>query len=78
MGAALIVATTSRRHYGATFNRPPASNWSSGLQAAYAALYSTEPVPADQAAQFERECALVPYRKRQAELALDLPEAERR
>ena len=70
----MIVATTSRRLYGATFNRPPAANWHEGMRAALAELYSTAPVPADQAAQLERECAAVPYRKRQADLPLALPE----
>ena len=77
MEAALIVATGSRRHYGATFKRPPASNWMRGIAAAMAELRSTTPVPADQEAQIRRECAAVPYRKRQAELSLDLPEPDR-
>lgn len=67
---------TTRRHFPATFKRLPAPNWTSGMRAALAALYSTEPMPADQAAQFERECAAAPYRKRQGDLGLALPEAD--
>ena len=40
----LTVSTTSRRHYGATFKRPPAPNWHRGLAAVWAELYSTAPV----------------------------------
>lgn len=71
----MTVATTNRRHYGATFKRLPAPNWTSGLRDAFAALYSAEPMRADQAAQLERECAVVPYRKRQGDLGLALSEA---
>lgn len=71
------MSTRNRRHHGATFKRPPASNWHRGMAAALAELYSTEPVPADQVAQLEQAHAAVPYRKCQAELGLSIPEADR-
>lgn len=70
----MIVATTSRRHYGATFRRPPAPNWQQGMRAALAELYSTTPVPADQVAELEHRHAAVPYLERQGDLPLALPE----
>lgn len=72
------MSTRNRRHHGATFKRPPASNWHRGMAAALQALYAPEPLPADQAAALRRECASVPYRKRQAELGLEIPETASR
>ena len=63
-----------RRPGNATFKRPPAPNWHRGIAAALQALYTTEPLSADHEAQLRRECAAVPYRKRQAELGLEIPE----
>ncbi len=74
MEAPLTVSTRSRRLYGATFKRQPAANWHEGLRAALAELYSTAPVTADEAAQIDRACSEVPYRKRQGDLPLVLPE----
>jgi hypothetical protein len=64
-----------RRAATATLRRPPAPGWDAGMRQAFAALYATEPLPADEAARLERECAQVPYRSaRQGDLALPLPE----
>ena len=73
-----MIVAFIRRPGNATFKRPPASNWGRGMAAAWAELYSTTPVPADQAAQLERECAAAPYSRRQAELSLEIPGADRR
>lgn len=59
-------ATPQSRH--ATFDR--------GVAQVMAALAGTEPLPPEQAAQLRHEIALVPYRPRQSELALAMPEAD--
>jgi len=50
-----------------------------GLLAAQAALYGAQsPMPADEQAQAYQSLQLVPYRKRQGDLSLVLPEPEPR
>lgn len=68
----------ARRPHRAT-HRPPNAASTRGLLAAHAALYGEHPpMPADEQAEAYRALQQVPYRKRQGDLALVLPEPEPR
>lgn len=65
-----------RCHRRAT-HAPPNTASLRGLQAALAELYAdAAPLPADVRAEIERTAQQAPYRKRQGDLSLVLPEAE--
>lgn len=67
---------SARRQYRAT-HRPPTAVSMRGLQQAMAVLYGdAPPMPADELANTLRAHALVPYRKRQGDLTLVLPEPD--
>ena len=68
----------ARCHRKAT-HAPPNAAASRGMERALAALYgSAAPMPADAQADTYRALQLVPYRKRQGDLPLSLPEPEPR
>lgn len=66
-----------RRQHQRVLHRPPNAADARGLAAALQALHSAEPMTADEVAAFEHEAQAIPYRNRQRDLALVLPERER-
>ena len=64
------------RYYKRATHRPPTPASMRGLSAALRALYSAEPMTPEEAAAFEHQAQLVPYRKRQGDLLLVLPEPD--
>jgi hypothetical protein len=69
---------SSRCHRKAT-HAPPSAAASRGMASALQALYGEgTPMPADAQADTYRALQLVPYRKRQGDLALVLPEPDPR
>lgn len=67
---------TARRPYRAT-HRPPNAASARGLRDALVALYGkAQPMAADEQAATLHRHALVPYSKRQGDLALVLPEPD--
>ena len=66
-----------RRQHQRVLHRPPNAADRRGMAAAIHALHAGAPMTPDEAAAHEREAALVPYRRRQGDLALVLPERDR-
>jgi hypothetical protein len=75
MEAALSMAR-ALRHCDRVTHRPPNAADAGGLRKALQALYAGKPMTPEEVAAYEHEARSVPYRKRQADLALVLPDGE--
>lgn len=65
-----------RRQHQRVLHRPPNAADRPGMAAALRALYCSEPMTPEEVAAHEHRAALVPYRKAQGDLLLQLPEPE--
>jgi hypothetical protein len=66
-----------RRQHQRVLHQPPNAADRAGMEAALRALYSGEPMTPDEIAAHEHAAQSVPYRKKQGDLALVLPEPDR-